>query len=164
MTGTKPVPPKPETEFRTFESLEVYQVACEFRKAMYKVSHRLPDFEKLKLGGQIRGAAVSLTNNIAEGHGRYHYLDQLRFLLIARGSTEELLDDLNVCEDEEYVPSTELEQLKAFGWRVHSLINGYGRYLRSKKSGNELMLKDATASQDEDPFADLSLQTSMDFE
>ena len=33
-------------EFRTFEDLEVYQVAREFRKKMYAVTRRLPDFEK----------------------------------------------------------------------------------------------------------------------
>src|SRR5438552_18355616 len=84
-------------EFRTFENLEVYQVAREFRKKMYGVTRRLPSFERLGLAGQIRRAAVSLTNNIAEGHGRFHYLDQIKCCLISRGSLEELLDDLNVC-------------------------------------------------------------------
>src|ERR1041385_442050 len=85
-----------EKSFKTFEDLEVYQAAREFRKATYGVSRRLPSFEKYELGSQIRRAAVSLTNNIAEGHGRYHYLEQIKFNLQARGSLEELLDDLNV--------------------------------------------------------------------
>ena len=67
--------------FKTFEDLEVYQVAREFRKAMYRLSCRLPEFEKFALASQIRRGAVWLTNNIVEGHGRYHYPDQLRFLL-----------------------------------------------------------------------------------
>jgi four helix bundle protein len=46
--------------------LEVYKAAREFRKAMYAVSRRLPDFEKYDLGRQIRRASVSLTNNVAE--------------------------------------------------------------------------------------------------
>src|SRR6476620_9072518 len=97
-----------EKPYRTFEDLEVYQVAREFRKAMYGVNRRLPDFEKFELASQIRRAAVSLTNNIAEGHGRYHYPDQIRFLLQARGSLEELIDDLNVCLDENYIPAAEV--------------------------------------------------------
>ena len=63
------------TTFQTFEDLEVYKKARKFRKQMYAVARKLPDFEKYELGRQIRRAAVSLTNNIAEGHGRYHYLD-----------------------------------------------------------------------------------------
>src|SRR5215216_738243 len=88
--------------YQTFEDLEVYQVARGFRKAMYRVAKRLPEEEKFALVSQIRRAAVSLTNNIAEGHGRFHFLEQIKFMLQARGSLEELFDDLNVCEDETY--------------------------------------------------------------
>jgi len=87
-------------KFQTFEDLEVYRIAREFRKTMYAVNRRLPDFEKYELGSQIRRASVSLTNNMAEGHGRFHYPDQIRFFLHSRGSLEELIDDLNICLDE----------------------------------------------------------------
>ena len=157
----------PNGPFRTFEDLEVYQVAREFRKGMYAVSRKLPGFEKFELASQIRRAAVSLTNNIAEGHGRYHYLDQLKFLLQARGSLEELIDDLNVCLDEQYLPEPEVDQRKQLGWRVHSIINGYGRYLRRRKSdetqgtlrepsGDYFVSGDANADEG-DPFADVPL-------
>lgn len=144
--------------FRTFEDLEVYQIAREFRKAMYAASRRLPEIEKFGLASQIRRAAVSLTNNIAEGHGRYHYLDQLKFLLQARGSLQELLDDLNVSIDEKYLPAIEVEQLKQSGWRVHNLINGYGRYLRQRKSSEGSVMHESPSDYDTnaeaDPFAD----------
>src|SRR5438045_5600044 len=123
-----------QDKVRTFEDLEVYKAAREFRKAMYAVSRRLPDFEKFELASQIRRAAVSLTNNIAEGHGRYHYPDQIKFLLQARGSLEELIDDLNVCLDEKYVPPAEIETMKSLGWRALKVINGYGRFLRQKRA------------------------------
>src|SRR5437868_14278189 len=121
-------------EFRTFEDLDVYQVAREFRKKMYGVTRVLPDFEKYDLASQIRRAAVSLTNNIAEGHGRYHFADQVRFFLGSRGSLQELVDDLNVCADENYLGSEEIETLKGEAWRVLGLINGYLRYLRDRKT------------------------------
>src|SRR6185312_3411253 len=121
--------PKP---YQTFEDLEVYQVAREFRKAMYRVAERLPQEEKFGLVSQVRRAAVSLTNNIAEGHGRFHFLDQIKFTLQARGSLEELLDDLNVCADEEYLAPGEIPSLKEEGWRVRQLIDGYIRYLRGQ--------------------------------
>ena len=130
---------------RTFEDLEVYQAAREFRVAMYGVARRLPDIEKFGLAGQIRRAAVSLTNNIAEGHGRYHYLDQIKFCLISRGSLEELLDDLNTCDDEDYLPKGEIPALKQQGWRVHQLTNGYIRYLRDRKAGASLALHESPA-------------------
>jgi len=111
--------------FQTFEDLEVYKVAREFRKAMYAVNRRLPDFEKYELGSQIRRASASLTNNMAEGHGRFHYPDQIRFFLHSRGSLEELVDDLNICLDERYLSSEEVAKLKKQARGVLILINGY---------------------------------------
>jgi four helix bundle protein len=92
-------------KFRTFEDLEVYQAARAFRKKMHGVTRQLPDFEKFELASQVRRAAVSLTNNIAEGHGRYHFADQVRFFLGSRGSLQELV-----------------------------VMNGYLRYLRDRKA------------------------------
>jgi four helix bundle protein len=132
-------PPKFEAKtFRTFEDLEVYRMAREFRKAMYAVTRKLPAHEKFELASQVRRAAVSLTNNIAEGHGRYHFLEQIRFTLQARGSLQELIDDLNVCEDENYLPPTEIAELKKQASQVHQLVNGYIRYLRERKTGESL--------------------------
>src|ERR1700736_1234313 len=130
--------PDSQKRYRTFEDLEVYQVAREFPKTMYAVNRRLPSFEKFELGSQIRRAAVSLTNNIAEGRGRFHYLEQIKFCLNARGSLEELLDDLNICEDESYLPLGEIAGLKEQRWRVHKLLNGYMRWLRDQKQGAAL--------------------------
>jgi four helix bundle protein len=121
-------------KFQTFEDLDVYKAARQFRKAMYKVSRRLPDFEKYDLASQIRRAAVSLTNNIAEGHGRFHYPDQIRFFLHSRSSLQELVDDLNVYSDEDYIPILEITPLKEQALGVLTLINGYLRYLRTRSS------------------------------
>jgi|SRR5207248_8542296 len=129
-------------KFRTFEDLDVYQVARGFRKKMYAVTRPLPDFEKYDLGSQIRRTAVSLTNNIAEGHGRYHFADQVRFFLGSRGSLQELVDDLNICADENYLGSEEIETLKGEAWRVLGLINGYLRYLRDRKTNDRSSVRE----------------------
>lgn len=134
VTKTTSVSSPSPGKFQTFEDLEVYGTAREFRKAMYRVSRRLPDFEKYELGRQIRRASVSLTNNMAEGHGRFHYPDQIRFFLHSRGSSEELVDDLNVCLDESYLPADEIGKLKEQAAGVLALINGYLRYLRSRSA------------------------------
>src|SRR5213083_619534 len=143
--------------YQTFEDLEVYQVAREFRKAMYRVGRRLPEIEKFALASQIRRAAVSLTNNIAEGHGRFHFLEQIKFMLQTRGSLEELLDDLNVCIDENYFPAEEIEKLKSDGWRVHRLINGYIRFLRSRTTKSDSRVQESSSDNEltEDEVNDL---------
>ncbi|OLD71411.1 MAG: hypothetical protein AUF68_10115 [Verrucomicrobia bacterium 13_1_20CM_54_28] len=142
------MPEHQDAIFRTFEDLDVYKKAREFRKRMYAAARRLPDFEKYELGRQIRRAAVSLTNNIAEGHGRYHYLDEIKFQLQSRGSLAELLDDLNVCQDEDYLPITEIVELKERAKEVQRLINGYIRFLRERKAGVSLTVRES-AGEDE---------------
>ena len=142
------MPEHQDATFRTFEDLDVYKKAREFRKRMYAAARKLPDFEKYELGRQIRRAAVSLTNNIAEGHGRYHYLDEIKFQLQSRGSLVELLDDLNVCQDEDYLPTTEIVELKERAKEVQRLINGYIRFLRERKAGASLTVRES-AGEDE---------------
>src|SRR5262245_6701668 len=129
--------------FRTFEDLVVYKRSRDFRKRMYAVARGLPDSERYELGRQIRRASVSLTNNIAEGHGRYHYLDEIKFEPQARGSLTELVDDLNVCEDEHYLSPTDVADLKKQASEVQRLINGYIRFLRNRKSEALLVVRES---------------------
>ena len=144
----RPYEEKNERPFRTFEDLEVYKKARQFRKSMYGVTRKLPDFEKYELSSQIRRASVSLTNNIAEGHGRYHYLEQLKFLFQARGSLQELIDDLNVCEDEQYLPKSEVFDLKNQAKEVQRLISGYARYLRDRKFGSSSRVNESAGDEE----------------
>src|SRR5437763_8984322 len=137
-------------KFRTFEDLEVYQVAREFRKKMYAVTRQLPEFEKFELASQIRRAALSLTNNMAEGHGRYHFADQVRFFLGSRGSLQELVDDLNICDDEKYLEAGKIGVLKGEAWRVLGLINGYLRYLRDRRANAQAVVREGRVNSTED--------------
>ncbi len=120
----------------SFEKLEVYNLAREYRKKIYKLTYELPKEEKYNLVNQIRRAAVSLTNNIAEGHGRYHYQENIQFLRQSRGSLEELLDDLNICIDENYIDKNYTDELKEEGYILLKKLNGYIKYLRNKVKSN----------------------------
>jgi hypothetical protein len=69
----------------------------------------------------------------------------------ARGSLAELGDDLNVCEDESYLPAGDIGALKEDAKEVQRLINGYIRYLRDRKSGASLLVRE---SPDQERFND----------
>jgi four helix bundle protein len=118
----------------SFENLEVYKAARQYRVKIYKLIHQLPEYEKFNLVSQMRRAALSLTNNIAEGHGRYHWQENIQFVRQSRGSLEELLDDLNACLDEKYAEETLLEGLKREGYELLKKMNGYIRYLKERKA------------------------------
>jgi four helix bundle protein len=125
-----------EGRFR-LDEFELYNVAREFRKRMYRVVKQLPVDEKYALANQIRRAAISVTNNIAEGHGRRHYQENIRFCRISRGSVDELIDDLNICHDEGYGDRTMIEQLRMEPYDLIRRINSYIAYLRKSKQGSD---------------------------
>ena len=125
-----------EKEQRGFEDLECYQLAQKVLEEAYRVSRLLPPEEKFNLADQIRRAAVSIILNIAEGYGRYHYLDSLRFYYIARGSLEELLSAYIACDKVGYIPGELPRQRQFCGSAVRSL-NGYIRYIRTQQQGHQ---------------------------
>ncbi len=120
-----------------FEELDAYNVARAFWNRIYKLVKLLPSEEKYALGQQMMRAAVSVTNNIAEGHGRYNWQDNTRFCRQARGSLNELVDDINVCSDQGYAETGHLVDLKSDATEVLKLLNGYISYLQkqSKAAG-----------------------------
>ncbi len=122
-------------EYKAFEDLEVYKIAREFRKKIYKLTKELPESEKYNLANQMCRAAVSLTNCIAEGHGRFHYQENIQFLRQSRGSLEELIDDINICIDENYEDKEILNKLKEGAYELLKKLNGYVKYLQKCKSG-----------------------------
>jgi four helix bundle protein len=122
--------------YGTFEDLEVYKAARDFRKQIYSLIKELPDEEKFNLTSQMRRAATSLTNNIAEGNGRYHYQESIQFCRQARGSLAELIDDLNICIDEQYFPEKEMNELKLKAHEINKLLNGFVSYLKRCKASD----------------------------
>ncbi len=119
------------------DDFELYKVAREFRKRVYLVVKQLPPEEKYALASQMRRAAVSVTNNIAEGHGRWHYQENIQFCRISRGSIDELIDDFNTCADERYGDQSLIGQLKVEAYDLIRRINSYIAYLRKTKQGGE---------------------------
>lgn len=55
------------------EDLEAWKLARELRKNISELTKTFPADEKFKLGDQIKRSSRSVTNNISEGFGRYHY-------------------------------------------------------------------------------------------
>jgi four helix bundle protein len=123
-----------ENRFR-LDEFELYQSARAFRKTVYGVIRQLPADEKYALDPPMRRAAISVTNNIAEGHGRWQYQENTRFCRISRGSVDEVIDDLNICLDEGYGESAIVEALKDEAYELIARLNGYIAYLQKSKQG-----------------------------
>jgi four helix bundle protein len=125
-----------------FEQLEVYQLARAFKKRIYKLANLFPEEERFRLRLQMRKAALSMTNCIAEGHGRFTWKDRIHFTRESRGSLNELVDDINDAEDLEYAKSEHLLDLKTDADRVHQLMNGYIGYLQREARKGKAVKKE----------------------
>src|SRR6266513_4771074 len=91
---------------RTFEDLECWKQCRALRIFVAKeIVPALPNAERHRLGDQILRAGRSTTANIAEGYGRFHYLDNAKFCSYARGSCWEVLDNLITGNDESLIPA-----------------------------------------------------------
>jgi four helix bundle protein len=123
-----------ENEQRGFEDLECYQLALRVFKQAYQIAKALPPEEKFNLADQLRRAATSVLLNIAEGYGRYHYLDCLRFYYFARGSLSEVLSGFIACDASGYTIGDLPGQRELCHSAMRSL-NGYIRYIRNQRQG-----------------------------
>ena len=114
---------------RTFEDLRVWKMARKFRQRVYKTGEHFPKDERYNLTSQIRDAAVSITANIAEGFGRYHFQENIQCCRIARGSTNEVLNHLYTSLDAGYISEEEFDSLYKEGREVEKALNGYIGFL-----------------------------------
>lgn len=120
----------------SFESLNAWKYAKELRIEIGKIVKKYPSFELTDLVSQTRRSVRSIGANIAEGHGRFHYLENIRFCRIARGSLMETINHLHVALEENYISISEFQQLKDKLLICNKLINGYISYLKNKRFEN----------------------------
>jgi four helix bundle protein len=121
----------------SFEDLEVYKLAREFSRKVGALIRKLPSEEEYNLKGQMRRAKLSMTNNIAEGFGRYHFQENIQFCRQSRGSISELIDDFNECFDNEYIDQKYRDELKSDGYHLLKVLNSYIASLKRLKSKSD---------------------------
>ena len=115
-----------------FTDLEVWKKAGVLRNDIAELIKRFPQDEKYRLSDQIIRSSRSIGNNIAEGHGRFHYIDSSKFLINARGSAAETIDHLIVAFDNHYIDEQISNSLKHDCEECMRMINGYIAYLRKQ--------------------------------
>ena len=118
----------------SFEDLDVYKLAREFSRKVNLLIKKLPNEEEYNLKSQMRRAKLSLSNNIAEGFGRYHYQENIQFCRQSRGSICELIDDFNECYDNQYIDQTYKDQLRNDAYHLIKVLNGYIASIKRQKS------------------------------
>jgi four helix bundle protein len=124
-------------EKERFEELRFYKSAMALLKAAYRLAEKLPDYEKYNLASQLRRAALSTRLNIAEGYGRYHFPDRLRFFYYARGSLLETLSGFVAAHAVGYVNDEQLAWVRETTTETAAALNGYINFIQKQKQGTD---------------------------
>lgn len=122
----------------SFEDLECWKEAVVLRKKIRTIIKSFPVDEKYKLTDQLIRASRSVTANIAEGYGRFHYLENSKFCRNSRGSLTEILDHLILAEEEGYIKKEELAELKIEINKCIRILNGYINYLQKAEKAKKV--------------------------
>ena len=116
---------------KTFESLEVWQMAREQAIEIYSLTLS-PRFD-LRFASQVNASSGSVMDNIAEGFNRHSNREFVQFLVVARGSNGEVRSQLLRMSDQKLLTDRELQNnLKnneVLGRKLTSLI----KHLRNAK-------------------------------
>lgn len=135
------------------DKLEVWVRAKDFALAIYKeVVPHLPADEKWNLISQLKRAAQSIPANIAEGHGRFHFLDNVRFCYMARGSLTEIQSHMALAHDLGYLPDEIYKDMTSNAESVGKQLNNYIAYLKRSKQGEKEFPVSSSLREESEPY------------
>lgn len=120
---------------RGFEDLACYQLALDVIVNAHSTAKTLPPEEKYDLASQIRRSSKSVAANIAEGYGRYHFLDSLRVYAIARGELNETLSHFITAKTLGYITEDYFKQVYQLCRQAEIALNGFMAYIRKQRAG-----------------------------
>ena len=121
-----------------FEDLDCYKLSLQLMVNVHAIANKLPTVERFDLADQVRRASKSTPANIAEGYGRHHWLDALRFYYIARGSLNETINHLISARTLEYIEQDKFEELYQLARQAERALNGYIAFVNKRREGQAL--------------------------
>ncbi len=118
-------------QFR-FQSLEVWQLAINVTEQLCDIAEILESKNKFRFAEQLKGAALSISNNIAEGSGSNSNKEFSRFLDYSHRSYFENANILILLHRRKYISE---EQLNYFLQELNKLArknNSFQKYLNKE--------------------------------
>ncbi len=120
--------------FVSFENLPVWQDARRLVVAIYELTKAAPCAKDRPLTDQIRRAALSVMNNIAEGYERGSEVELSRFLYIAKGSCGEVRSILYAIEDLKLSTPEILRERQILCLSISRQLGGFIRHLEDRRT------------------------------
>jgi four helix bundle protein len=107
----------------SFEKLIAWQKSKDLAVTIYKVTKKFPDEERYGLMSQMRRCSISISSNIAEGTGRNSMKDKARFTEIAFSSLIELLNQLILSYDLNFIAEDQYQLIRKDIEEISRMLN-----------------------------------------
>lgn len=112
--------------------MEAYKEGKKLVKEVYRLLKRFRKEEQYAMCDQLRRAVISITSNIAEGSGRSSSKEKVHFLEIGYGSLMEVLSQMDVACDLEYITKEEFNNIEVMVENVGRPLSGLKNYFARK--------------------------------
>lgn len=122
--------------YNHYYELPVYKICRNFRKKISAAARKyFPKTEEYLLKAQVLDSSRSVTSNIAEGFGRFHYQENIQFCRLSRGSLAETLEHMITAYDDKYITKDILGEINKDYKECLKQLNGYIKILKTAKLG-----------------------------
>lgn len=118
----------------SFRNLEAYKAGKILIKEVYRLLKKFPKEEQFAMCSQLRRASISITSNIAEGSGRVSNKEKVHFLHISYGSLMEVLSQMDIANDLEYITKEEFNKIEVLVENVGRPLSGLENYFSKQVS------------------------------
>jgi len=116
------------------KDLEIYKICLEISRCAWLIYKKLPWREKKIVGDQWIKTIDSIGANIAEGFGRFHYLDKNKFNYNARGSLLESIHWTQLLKERRIITEKEGDE---FLQKLESLLPRLNAYIGITRNKNK---------------------------
>ncbi|MBI3103584.1 four helix bundle protein [Candidatus Daviesbacteria bacterium] len=116
-----------------YESLDIWKLAIQYARTVYKVTDKFPKSEVYGLTNQLRRASVSISANIAEGSGANSIIDKMHYLDIAVKSALETTSEIQIALALSYLNEPTRNRLYEEAEKIIRKIRSYKKFLKSDK-------------------------------
>ncbi len=116
-----------------FEDLEIWQLARNLYKKISALTTQLRAVHEYRFAEQIKSAAGSIMDNIAEGFERSSRLEFVNSLGISKGECGELKSQLYRCLDDKYITESKFHELYEDADKVQKKIANFVKYLNNSE-------------------------------
>lgn len=120
-------------DYITLGKIEPYKMALNVGRKCWVIYDKMDWQLKKVIGDQFIRAIDSIGANIAEGYGRFHYLDRIKFYYYARGSLFEAKHWLFVLKERQKITEDEFNEILKDLENLHKQLNKFIKSSYPKK-------------------------------